>query len=525
MPREIRSAPLRYGLALASFGLILGASFGFERILPFRVDLTSMIIIAMIASAWYLGLGPGLMLAIILELTLDYFTPPSFTGRSLAIIFNRMVLFSSVVWFASSRRNAEQKLREQSEQLQAALASERVARTQAETSDRLKDEFLATVSHELRTPLSAILGWASMLNLGDLGEDTRRTALSVIERNAKAQADIISDILDVSRIITGKLRIESRPIQLEPIIGAALETLQLAASAKEINIKLDLEPEAGLVAGDPDRLQQVIWNVVANAIKFTPNGGEVEVALKRVDSHVELNVSDNGIGISGDFLPHVFERFRQADSSRTRKHGGLGLGLAIVRHLVELHGGTVAAESAGLGKGARVTVRLPVATSAQLPSNDLVSGNHGKAETSVSPLEPVDLNGLRVLLVDDEPDTLDVLRAILNQFGANVRGAGSTNDALETFLEWKPDVLVSDLGMPGEDGYALIAKVRALTAEQGCDIPAAALTAHVREEDRASAIAAGYQTHIKKPVDPKKLAAAVADLGKQVRKNPDGNGQ
>ena len=245
MPREIRSAPLRYGLALASFGLILVASFAFERILPFRVDLTSMIIIAMIASAWYLGLGPGLVLAVILELTLDYFTPPTFTGRSIAIIFNRMVLFSSVVWFASSRRNAENKLREQSEQLQAALASERAARTQAETSDRLKDEFLATVSHELRTPLSAILGWASMLNLGDLGEDTRRTALSVIERNAKAQADIISDILDVSRIITGKLRIESRPIQLEPIIRAALETLQLAASAKEIKVKLNLEPDAG----------------------------------------------------------------------------------------------------------------------------------------------------------------------------------------------------------------------------------------------------------------------------------------
>ena len=217
----------------------------------------------------------------------------------------------------------------------------------------------------------------------------------------------------------------------------------------------------------------------------------------------------------------MFERFRQADSSRTRKHGGLGLGLAIVRHLVELHGGTVAAESAGLGKGARVMVRLPVTTSVQLTGDDgddLVGENHGRSETSVSSLGPVDLNGLRVLLVDDEPDTLDVMRAILNQFGANVRSAASTTDALETFLKWKPDVLVSDLGMPGEDGYALIAKVRALTAEQGCDIPAAALTAHVREEDREHAIAAGYQTHIKKPVDPTKLAAAVADLGKQARK-------
>ena len=525
MPREIRSAPLRYGLALASFALILGVSFGLQRILPFRVDLTSMIIIAMIASAWYLGLGPGLVLAIILELTLDYFSPPSFTFRSIVIIFNRMVLFSSVVWFASWRRTAEKKLREQSEQLQAALASERAARTHAETADRLKDEFLATVSHELRTPLSVILGWSSMLNLSELGEETRRTALAVIERNAKAQAEIIGDILDVSRIVTGKLRIEARAIELEPIIRASLETLQLAASAKEIKIKLNLEPDAGLVAGDPDRLRQIIWNIVANAIKFTPNGGEVEVGLRRVGSQVELTVGDNGIGISSDFLPHVFERFRQADSSRTRKHGGLGLGLAIVRHLVELHGGTVSAESAGLGKGARLTVRLPVttatATQPQLPAANLVI----ESKESETPAGSVDLRGLRVLLVDDEPDTLDLLRAILNQFGAKVRAAGSTNDALETFLEWRPDVLVSDLGMPSEDGYALIAKVRALTAEQGCNIPAAALTGHVREEDRADALAAGYQTHINKPVDPAKLAAAVADLGKRARTNSDGNGK
>ena len=526
MPREIRSAPLRYGLALASFALILAASSGLQRILPFRVDLTSMIIIAMIASAWYLGLGPGLLLAVILELTLDYFSPPSFTFRSVVIIFNRMVLFSSVVWFASSRRTAEKKLREQSEQLQAALASERAARTHAETADRLKDEFLATVSHELRTPLSVILGWSSMLNLSDLGEDTRRTALAVIERNAKAQAEIIGDILDVSRIVSGKLRIEARAIELEPIIRASLETLQLAARAKEIKIKLNLEPDVGLVAGDPDRLQQVVWNVVANAIKFTPNGGEVEVGLRRVDSQVELTVSDNGIGISNDFLPHVFERFRQADSSRTRTHGGLGLGLAIVRHLVELHGGTVSAESAGLGKGARLIVRLPVttATQSELPAENFVDESK-RAEKTETPEGPIDLRGLRVLLVDDEPDTIDLLRTVLNQFGANVRAAASTNDALETFLEWKPDVLVSDLGMPGEDGYALIAKVRALTKEQGCNIPAAALTGHVRDEDRADAIAAGYQTHINKPVDPAKLAAAVADLGRRARTKSDGNGK
>jgi signal transduction histidine kinase/ActR/RegA family two-component response regulator len=517
MRKEIRSAPLRYGLALASFALILVASFAMERVLPFRIDLTSMIIIAMIASAWYLGLGPGMMLAIILELTLDYFTRPPLAFNSAVIIFNRMVLFSSVVWFASSRRTAEKKLREQSELLQAALESERWARSKAEQADRLKDEFLATVSHELRTPLSAILGWAAMLNLGELEEETVRTGLTVIERNAKAQADIINDILDVSRIITGKLRIDSRPIELEPTIRAAVETLQLAANAKGITLYFSFDPEPGLVVGDPDRLQQVIWNLVANAIKFTPNEGQAKIRLRRAGSQIELTVSDNGIGISNDFLPHVFDRFRQADASTTRKHGGLGLGLAIVRHLVELHGGSVSAESKGVGKGAQFTVRLPVASWESAPG-DTRSQVSEEALKNIVSSEPVDLSGLRVLLVDDEPDTLEVLRAILNQFGATVRGAGSSSDALETFLQWKPDVLVSDLGMPGEDGFALIGKVRALTAEQGGDIPAAALTAHVRDEDRVQALTSGYQTHIKKPVDPTKLAAAVASLGRKARK-------
>lgn len=349
MPREIRSAPLRYGLAIASFALILGLSFGLQYILPFRIDLTSMIIIAMIASAWYLGLGPGMVLAIILELTLDYFSRPPFAFKSAVIIFNRMVLFSSVVWFASSRRRAEKKLREQSELLAEALKSEQLARREAETADRLKDEFLAVVSHELRTPLSAILGWASMLNLGELEEETTRNALRVIERNAKAQAEIIADILDVSRIVSGKLRIESQPIDLAPIVQAAVETLQLAASAKGISISVTMDEQAGLVSGDSNRLQQIVWNLVSNAIKFTPNNGRTEIRVEQVDSHLAVHVSDNGIGISSEFLPHVFDRFRQADSSTTRTYGGLGLGLAIVRHLVELHGGTVSAESAGEG--------------------------------------------------------------------------------------------------------------------------------------------------------------------------------
>jgi signal transduction histidine kinase/ActR/RegA family two-component response regulator len=518
MPREIRSAPVRYGLAIASFGLVLAASFVLERIFPFRIDLTSMIIIAMIASAWFLGFGPGMVLAIILELTLDYFSRPQFAFKSAIIIFNRMVLFSSVVWFASSRRNAERKLREQSALLAEALKSEQLARRQAETSDRLKDEFLAVVSHELRTPLSAILGWASMLNLGELEEETTRNALRVIERNAKAQAEIIGDILDVSRIITGKLRIDARPVELATVVQSAAETLQLAADAKAISLSVSLDGNAGLVGGDPDRLQQVVWNLVSNAIKFTPKNGRVEIRVEQVDSNIEVRVSDNGIGIGSEFLPHVFERFRQADSSTTRTYGGLGLGLAIVRHLVELHGGTVAAESAGRGQGAKFIVRLPLATTPLATQGKLEFQPGVKVEPKAIVTERPNLAGLRVLLVDDEPDTLEILSLILGQFGADVRGAGSAGDALETFLQWKPDVLVSDLGMPGEDGFALIGKVRALTTEQGRDIPAAALTAHVREEDRVQALAAGYQTHIKKPVDPAKLAAAVASLGKRVKK-------
>ena len=516
MQREIRSAPARYGLALASFALILGASFAIEKVSPFRIDLTSLIIIAMIGSSWFLGFGPGMVLALILELTLDYFTPPQFAFKSAIIIFNRMVLFTSVVWFASWRRSAEQKLREQQELLEAALANEQRARRQAEAADRLKDEFLATVSHELRTPLSAILGWAAMLNMDELDEKTTRIALSTIERNAKAQAEIISDILDVSSIMRGKLRIDARAVELAGIVRAAVDTLQLAARAKGLSLSVSLDSNC-LVVGDPDRLQQIVWNLVSNAIKFTPKGGMAQVLLARVNSHFELTVSDNGIGISREFLPHVFERFRQADSSSTRAHGGLGLGLAIVRNLAELHGGTVLAESSGLGQGAKFTLQLPIATAPQIEESELKLQPGERVDSWEGNGERPNLAGLRVLLVDDEPDTLEILLMILSQFGANVRGAGSTTDAMNTFLEWKPDVLVSDLGMPEEDGYALIERVRALKPEEGSEIPAAALTAHVRDEDRVLALAAGYQTHIKKPVDPAKLAIAVANLGKKAK--------
>jgi signal transduction histidine kinase/ActR/RegA family two-component response regulator len=412
----------------------------------------------------------------------------------------------------SERRKAERERED-------LLTREQIARSDAEAASRLKDEFLATVSHELRTPLSAILGWSAMLNKGTVKPEAVSNALMIIERNARAQAGIISDILDVSRIINGQLKIRAVALELSPIILSVIETLKLAADAKSISISLDMDPEAGVVAGDPDRLRQVIWNLVSNAIKFTPKHGKVSIELKRVESQIELRVTDSGIGIKEKFLPFVFGRFRQADSTTTRLHGGLGLGLAIVRHLIELHGGTVEVASAGEGRGASFAISLPVATEHEI-STEIVEAETEAALTDafVTMRPELDLTGLRVLVVDDEPDTLEVIRAMLHQYGANVRIAGSSSDALETLREWKPDVLLSDLGMPGEDGFTLVKNVQTLARQQGIEIPAAALTAHVGEADRNNAIAAGYHTHISKPVDPHTLASAVADLGRRVKR-------
>ena len=639
MLRRIGREALRYGLALGAFALILLITFAIPRLTGVNLDLTSLIILAMIASAWYLGRGPGLLFAIAFEIMLNYFSTQPYTTRSGFITLNRMVLFVSLVLFASSRRNAEKELRAQREWLQVTLASigdaviatdingsvqfinpaaealtgwtmkeaarmpleevfrviseetrekvenpfsiikregnvvglanhttlitkngkeipieesgapikdsdgkiigviivfhdeserrradqererllksERAARNEAETANRLKDEFLATVSHELRTPLNAILGWASMLNRDSLDEKIRRNALDVIERNARAQAEIIDDILDVSRIITGNLRVNTRPVELALIIESTVEALRPGAEAKAIALRISLDANAGLVAGDSERLRQIFWNLISNAIKFTHLGGWIEIRLERADSHVEVKVSDSGIGIDEDFLPHVFDRFRQADSSTTREHRGLGLGLSIVRHLVELHGGTVSAESAGEGKGAVFTVRLPLAAKVEaksLTESESVSDSNQTQEERGGSANAPDMSGLRVLVVDDEPDTLEILCLALKRYGAQVRAAASSADALAAFLEWKPDVLVSDIGLPGEDGFDLIAKIRTLSSEQGGNIPAVALTAYVRNEDRQLALASGYQTHIPKPVDPATLAAAVADL-------------
>jgi PAS domain S-box-containing protein len=396
---------------------------------------------------------------------------------------------------------------------------------EAQEINRLKDEFLATLSHELRTPLTAVLGWTRLLGTGQLDETTHRRALETIERNAQSQVQLIDDILDVSRIIRGKLRLNVRTAELTPVIEAAVDSVRPAAEAKGIRLQVVLDPRAGPVSGDPDRLQQVVWNLLSNAIKFTPKDGRVQVLLARAGSHLELTVSDTGQGIEEKFLPYVFDRFRQADPSTTRKHGGLGLGLAIVRHLVELHGGTVTAESQGAGQGTTFKVSLPLMILHQ-PEHASNSGEqaaltaeHPTAGGSIALECPSELDGLRVLLVEDDPDSREMLVVVLTQCGAEVHAVSNAADALSQLESWRPDVLISDIEMPGEDGYTLIRKVRALPPERGGKIPAAALTAYARAEDRMRALLAGFQLHVPKPVEPAELATVVASLaGRTVEK-------
>ncbi|AFZ19689.1 response regulator [Allocoleopsis franciscana] len=412
--------------------------------------------------------------------------------------------------FSKIMRDFTERKRAEDERNQL-LAREQEARAAAEAANRLKDEFLATLSHELRSPLNAMLGWTRLLNSRQFDAATTARALQTIERSAKSQAQLVEDLLDVSRIIQGKLRLNTRPVELVSVIEAAIETVRPAAQAKEIGLQCVLDPATGPVAGDSDRLQQVIWNLVSNAIKFTPKEGCVQVQLERVNSHVEITVKDTGKGIDPEFVPYVFERFRQADSSSTRVYSGLGLGLAIVRHLVELHGGTVRAHSEGEDKGATFTVKLPRISVVE-PS----SGEHSPRTVALA--APCDnspaLNGVRVLIVDDEMDSREFLVAALEQCEAKVFAFASAGEALAAISQLKPDVLVSDIAMPLEDGYSLIRKVRQLSAEQGGQIPAIALTAYARAEDRTRAISSGFQMHISKPVEPAELATVVASLAK-----------
>jgi PAS domain S-box-containing protein len=392
----------------------------------------------------------------------------------------------------------------------ARAAAERAAE-QAEESSRLKDEFLATISHELRTPLNAILGWTRILNSGKLPPDDALKALQTVERNARAQAQLIDDLLDVSRIITGKLRMDVRPTNPAAFAEAAIEAIKPAAVAKDIRIRKVFDTDALAVAGDAVRLQQVVWNLLSNAVKFTPAGGQIEVTLRRIDSQVQLAVSDTGQGIAPEFLPHVFDRFRQADQASTRQHGGMGLGLAIVRHLVELHGGSVAAESAGPGRGATFIVRLPVSGVYYV---DKVEGriHSGAPEFEVQPASNDRLDGVRVLIVDDDTDTREFLKAGLEHCGADILLSGSAAEALASLKANSPDIIISDIGMPAVDGYQLINSVRALPPEEGGKIPAVALTAYARFEDRLKALKAGYQMHVPKPVELTELVTVINSL-------------
>ncbi len=394
------------------------------------------------------------------------------------------------------------------------LEREQIARARAEEASRLKDEFLATVSHELRTPLNAIIGWSHMLRSGRLDDATATRALETIERNAKSQAQLVEDILDVSRVITGKLRLNIAQVDLVPVINAAVDCVQLAADSKGIQLAVAIDPAARHISGDASRLQQVVWNLLANAIKFTPSGGTVEVRLEHTGSDVKICVSDTGQGIHPDFLPFIFDRFRQGDGTTTRTHGGLGLGLAIVRHLVETHGGTVHAESAGLGQGATFIIRLPLMlTPEQINDQKRFTGTrpvYTPANTNLNSLPMLD--GIRVLLVDDDPDTLHMLKLLLMEHKANVKTASSVAEALEVLQSYKPNVVVSDLSMPGEDGYSLIRKLRAVDANLVKPIPAVALTAYARIEDRVRALSAGFDMFVPKPVEPHELLTAIANL-------------
>jgi PAS domain S-box-containing protein len=388
------------------------------------------------------------------------------------------------------------------------LESERAARSQAEHANRMKDEFLSTVSHELRTPLNAIVGWTQVLKEDiESGADDFLRGIEVIERNARVQAKLIDDLLDLGRISTGKLSLDITSIDPGAVVQDAIAAVQPTADLKRIKIKMVLDNVRGGIRGDRQRLQQVVWNLVTNAIKFTPNGGSVVVTISRVNSHLEISVSDNGRGISPDFLPHVFERFRQADSSSTRKYGGLGIGLALVKQVVELHGGQVTAESPGEGKGATFTVSLPVVSVHAEPTRQKQSAAEAK-EPEISPNE--DLGGIRVLAVDDDQDSLEVVKRILTTRHARIATANSVADALKIFPDFRPHVILSDIGMPVHDGYELVRSIRELPG--GATVPAAALTALARSEDRMRALRAGFQTHLSKPIAPLELVAVVRSL-------------
>lgn len=410
-----------------------------------------------------------------------------------AIAAQAAVALDNTRLYAAATRAADER--------KVLLDSEREARAEAERTNQLKDDFLATLSHELRTPLSAILGWAQVLRRGTRDQADLHRGLQSIERNARAQAQLIEDLLDMNRITSDKVLLDLQPLAPASVIASAIETLRPAADAKHIAIHSSIASDAGTIMGDPGRIQQVIWNLLSNALKFTPQGGRVDIGVRREASRLAITVADNGVGIKKDFLPHVFDRFRQADASTTRRHGGLGLGLAIVKHLVEQHGGTVTASSAGDMQGASFTVRLPLDT-------PTAAARQEGGAPSASP----DLRGVRVLLVDDEADARELTERILRDNHAEVHSAGSVAQALQLLEQVRPHVLVSDIGMPDADGFDLLAQIRARASPDAARLPALALTAFAQPQDRQRALASGFQSWVSKPLDPAELVAAVAQL-------------
>lgn len=490
---------------------------------------------AVLLAAYLGGLGPGLVATALGAVTaaLVFSGEPLGPQSSVAGVLGQVIFIATGVvmsWLIEARKRSEDRAERAVDELsrererageavktaemerQKLLDGERAARAEAERMVRTKDEFLATLSHELRTPLNAILGWAQLLRAGKMAPKELARGLEVIERNARAQARLIEDLLDMSRIISGKAKLDVKTVDLPSVVDAALESVQAAAQAKSIRLTRSIDASVSRAAGDAARLQQILWNLLSNAIKFTPKGGSVEVAMQPAGDSVAIAVSDTGQGIAPEFLPHVFERFRQADSSVTRLHSGLGLGLAIARHLTELHGGTIRAESEGSGRGAVFTVRLPGAADSLRDRAPVEESPTPERTSAVVAYTPPPLDGVRVLFVDDDEDSRDLGAHILSQHRAEVIPAGSAREALDALKRERPTVLVSDIGMPGEDGYELIAKVRELGDEGGGGTPAVALTAFAHPDDRRRALLAGFQVHLPKPVDPVELVAAVAAL-------------
>jgi signal transduction histidine kinase/DNA-binding response OmpR family regulator len=433
-------------------------------------------------------------------------------ATQVAIAYENATLYAEAQTHASEL-SMEIAVRKQAEEERSRLlVRERAARAEAEAANQNKDEFLATLSHELRTPLTAILGWSHLLRSNKLSGSETGRAIDTIERNAKSQSQLIDDLLDVSRIITGKLQIDRAAVDLASVIEAAHDATRPVAEAKEIQFEFFTESARTWVMGDQNRLQQVFWNLFSNAVKFSPRGGKVRVTASEDHGSVRVSIADNGIGITQEFLPFIFDRFRQADGSTTREHGGLGLGLAIVRHLMALHQGSVEAHSEGKNCGSTFTITLPV-----MPADTAIQGIAAEAvllqKSSMPPFGAIEvLQGLRVLVVDDEPDARDLLSTILKRCGSDVRCSESAAEAMKALSEWEPDVLVSDIGMPNEDGYSLIKKVRALDSDRAHRIPAVALTAYATDEDRIRALDAGFQTHVAKPIEPELFVTSIASL-------------